>query len=88
MTLRELDYFAEGHNKAKREAFRQQIAVTHLSASLARVPRNKRLPTLDSLLPKEPRTPSEIRRQAALNTRARLALMAKPGELIYKKRKT
>lgn len=65
LTLREMSLFAEGAAKRAREDYRQQIAVAHLSAALSRVPRNKRLPRLSSLLPREERvlTPKERRVQ-------------------------
>lgn len=80
LTIRELTLFAKGVNDAKREAWRQQIAHAHLIASLSRVPRNKRLPTLQSLLPRpDPtKTPVAERRKAFWSM---VKQMARPGEL-------
>lgn len=79
LTLRELVLYTQGVNDARREQWRQQIAHAHLVASLSRVPRNKRLPPLSSLLPRdEIKTSVADRRKRFWDA---VKTMAKPGEL-------
>lgn len=60
--------YAEGRAKRQREEYRQAVAVAHLTVALGRVPRNKKLPRLEDLLPREqiPLTPKERRAQTIM----------------------
>lgn len=45
-----MQLFAEGHNRRQEEEWRQRISVAHMTAGLMR---KKKLPALESLLPKK-----------------------------------
>lgn len=51
-TLREMTLYGEGHRKRDREEWRKQITIAHLTAGLMR---QKKLPKLATLLPREGR---------------------------------
>ena len=85
-TLRELAFYADGVNDFRREQYRQQIAVAHLNASLMRVPRNKKLPRLESLLPSgkppKPETPLERRARIVSQMDAFVKGKSKPQRFV------
>lgn len=85
-TFRELALYAEGVNEAKREEYRQAVSVAHLQATLDRVPRNKRLPPLSSLLPQKP-TPPTAPDERRKRIRAMIQMLARPGEVHVGKHK-
>lgn len=84
MTLKEMAWFADGHNKREREEWRKSITLVHLEATLNRVPRNKKLPPLEKLIPKV-----RVKVDAATKGhvfRTWMDLFARPGEIEYVKK--
>lgn len=82
-TLHEMSLYGEGVRKRGREDWRQQITIAHLTAGLMR---QKKLPRLATLLPREGRDLTPKARRAHINDVMRG--FAGEGETQKKKRKT
>lgn len=63
-TMREMALYAEGRRKREREDWRQQITIAHLTAGLMR---QKKLPRLSTLLPREGRDLTPKARRAHIS---------------------
>jgi hypothetical protein len=82
MTLREMHYFAVGSARRAKEDWRQRLTIAHTTAALMR---QKKLPRLATLLPREERKVTP--KQRAAEVRDLIGRMSRPGEVTYVKRK-
>ncbi len=82
MTLREIQLYSDGRNIRAKEEYRQKISLTLLAASLART---KKLPKLETLLPREEYKTTPEERKA--NVWSFIESVAAPGEIKRGKKK-